>query len=194
MSKLKEVKIEKKYNGLQSNIEQFSSDDKYNNNCYTYAINQPLNPYTKEPYEIWDYCQPGYLGGKWVGSHIFPDFPNLIELVKADLNEIGYDIRESTYEEYIDDKDAWKVALCRREDNHWDPDYHWYRQNLDGTWSHKLGWDSVKNMDESSQEIKNPEECDRGSYKIFMGFYMVYPSKAAENNENETGTAEIEVA
>ena len=61
-------------------------------------------------------------------------------------------------------------------------DYHWYRQNSDGTWSHKQGHTNVTNVDASGDVIYNPQTCDRNyksahgplyNYTIFAGYYIV---------------------
>ena len=40
-------------------------------------------------------------------------------------------------------------------------DFHWYRQNPDGTWSHKPGGTNVINVDASGNLIFDPEIADR---------------------------------
>lgn len=56
-------------------------------------------------------------------------------------------------------------------------DYHWYRQNYDGTWSHKPGGTAVTDLDRKGNLIYDPESCDRTtgfpSYSEFVGFYQV---------------------
>ena len=60
-------------------------------------------------------------------------------------------------------------------------DYHWYRQNPDGTWSHKRGSTEVINYDASNNIIVDPEIADRNytgsglNYSIFVGFFEVTP-------------------
>ena len=58
-------------------------------------------------------------------------------------------------------------------------DYHWYRQNLDGSWSHKLGSGSVNILDASNEIILDPETADRDygdyNYEIFAGFFQISP-------------------
>ena len=60
-----------------------------------------------------------------------------------------------------------------------DRDYHRYRQNPDGTWSHKPGHGPVTNLDASQNFIWNPETSDRNYYKgalnynVFVGYYCV---------------------
>jgi len=154
-----------KYNGLYENKKEF--EEHRNNNCYTYAINQPVNPYTDKPYEYYEYCQPGFLGGKGIE----PDYSydeRLVELAKKDLKNLGYKLIKSSFKGYIDDKNCWKVAFC-----YGDNDYHWYRQNKDGTWSHKWGEEKVKYKDENGKIIRNPETCNRGKYKYFGGYFLI---------------------
>jgi len=158
-----------KYNGLQ--IDNINYIPRENNNCYTYAINQPINPYTKEKYIDYGYCQPGCLGGKekeGASEYYNRNFQNFIELVKKDLQDIGFEIIETNYEEYIENENCWKVGYC-----YGGGDYHWYRQNIDGTWSHKPGQNEVKNKDEDGNIIYNPKECNRGKYEYFVGFYII---------------------
>jgi len=158
-----------KYNGLQIDNKNFMPYEY--NNCYTYAINQPVNPYTKEKYRDYLHCQPGYLGGKRKegrNENVYDNFHILIDLAKKDLNDIGYEMIESTYEEYVDDIDCWKVAFAYSS-----TDYHWYRQNINGTWSHKVGQRQVENFDNSGNIIYDPRACDRGRYEHFLGFYMI---------------------
>lgn len=71
-------------------------------------------------------------------------------------------------------------------------DYHWYREDDDGTWSHKPGTFPVRNIDSNSKPITNPELAGRrtvvGSrynpaikkvvdevidYDIFCGYFWV---------------------
>ena len=52
-------------------------------------------------------------------------------------------------------------------------DYHFYRQDASGLWSHKNGGMPARNKDESGNLIEDPEKADRGRYTIFCGYYMV---------------------
>ena len=70
----------------------------------------------------------------------------------------------------------YKVALVV------DPyyDFHWYRQNADGTWSHKPGGTNVRNTDNSSEIIYDPATANRDNgyglnYEYVIGFYEVTP-------------------
>jgi hypothetical protein len=57
-------------------------------------------------------------------------------------------------------------------------DYHWYRQDSNGMWSHKDGSNPVKNFDAKKQKIFNPKQISRDygddlNYKSFCGFFCV---------------------
>jgi hypothetical protein len=47
-------------------------------------------------------------------------------------------------------------------------DYHWYRRDEDGTWSHKPGSSSATNRDNSNHIIYNPETANRGGTARFV--------------------------
>lgn len=53
---------------------------------------------------------------------------------------------------------------------------NWYRQNPDGTWSHKPGYGAVTNQDASGNIIYDPQVCDLddGYHNYtFVGYYAV---------------------
>jgi hypothetical protein len=52
-------------------------------------------------------------------------------------------------------------------------DYHFYRQDASGLWSHKNGGNVARNTDESGNLIRDPEKADRGRYNVFCGFYTL---------------------
>lgn len=60
-------------------------------------------------------------------------------------------------------------------------DYHWYRKDRDGKWSHKLGGTPATNLDNSGNLITNPRTADRGSYTTFCGCFCVNKSKVSIN-------------
>ena len=58
-------------------------------------------------------------------------------------------------------------------------EYHWYRQNPDGTWSHKQGGDMPSDKDYSDDLILDPQTADiryeeDGKYE-FVGYFSVKP-------------------
>ena len=59
-------------------------------------------------------------------------------------------------------------------------DYHWYRLDDNGKWSHKPGHGTAKNVDASGNPITNPESADRDysgsggpNYSDFCGYFYV---------------------
>ena len=53
-------------------------------------------------------------------------------------------------------------------------DYHWYRQDADGMWSHKMGQTPATNRDNSNNLITDPAAANRGAYTNFCGYFCVY--------------------
>ena len=52
-------------------------------------------------------------------------------------------------------------------------DYHWYRLDDDGMWSHKPGGTAARNVDSANNLITNPQTAARGPYTVFCGFFTV---------------------
>jgi hypothetical protein len=50
------------------------------------------------------------------------------------------------------------------------PDYHWYRQDLNGKWSHKMGGTEATDRDASGNVIVDMESADTGLYSIRCGY------------------------
>jgi hypothetical protein len=66
-------------------------------------------------------------------------------------------------------------------------DYHWYRQDSDGMWSHKPGGTQATNLDQSGNPITNPETADRThpfyplDYTDFCGYFCSCSSSSQGN-------------
>ena len=56
-------------------------------------------------------------------------------------------------------------------------DYHWYRLDNNGMWSHKPGGWLATNRDASGNLISDPRTCNRGPYTTFCGCYCVCKSQ-----------------
>lgn len=75
-------------------------------------------------------------------------------------------------------------------------DYHYYRQDADGMWSHKDGSNKVKRFDALKRPIFNPELAARDyrwqdsdlNYESFCGFYCV-PRNGEVHLESAGGSA-----
>jgi len=55
-------------------------------------------------------------------------------------------------------------------------DFHWYRMEADGTWTHKPGSTPATSLDNSGNPITDPRTADRDGYTDFGGFFWVGPS------------------
>nr|P86982.1 RecName: Full=Insoluble matrix shell protein 1; Short=IMSP1 [Ruditapes philippinarum] len=54
-------------------------------------------------------------------------------------------------------------------------DYHFYRLDNNGYWSHKSGRTEARNTDDSGDPIIDPRTADRGPYSDFVGWLGVGP-------------------
>ncbi len=99
-------------------------------------------------------------------------------LDSGSINGVNYNFSfESISKSTKCSEGCYKVALVIAPNQ----DYHWYRQNSDGTWSHKPGNGYVIKTDYQSQVIYDPQYCDRRynyggtviNYSVFCGFYQV---------------------
>ncbi|MGE5340551.1 MAG: hypothetical protein ACM3SY_03630 [Candidatus Omnitrophota bacterium] len=118
------------------------------NNCYNYANNKRTD----------SYAQPGRAGGRMYTS--------------MDCAEVGLgattDDLEQTSRNSKPRNGKTKIALVV-----WPGvDFHWYRQDSDGKWSHKPGQSEATNLDDSGKVITDPEMADRGPYTIFCGYFL----------------------
>ena len=67
-------------------------------------------------------------------------------------------------------------------------DYHWYRQDRNGMWTHKPGGTQATNLDNSGNPISNPETADRcGGWLCYTDFcgYMCSCSSRTEGMGHE---------
>ena len=167
--------------------EKWNSNSKItkNTNCYYYAINTQVNPVTGVLYnhkpQPGEYCgidiyslqdsQNGY-------DTVYPGTSkNLIQYVTeqdyAAYNQAhggGYIFRPIGRNERCP-AGSYKVALIVGK-----TDYHWYRQNSDGFWSHKPGKEPVTNVDQQDNSIIDPQYAEwNDRYKKFIGYFAVTP-------------------
>jgi hypothetical protein len=167
---------------LEYNTMLWDDEVESNNNCYNYALNNQVHPETNT---LWFKQQPGEFAeamtydysdeGKMYNA-VLADFEKYNELYGTNLlfQRVGKFQKCPT--------GTYKVALVANSSN-WD--YHWYRQDSDGYWSHKPGTSAVTRLDSNGKLIVNPEECGRGIYDVFLGFYAV----SGWNNMYDDSTA-----
>ncbi len=146
--------------------EKWNGKDKTTYNCYAYMLN------AKSLGSI----NPG--SSKYGALESIDDYFTksvLEEMVRIDAKKYGFIF--NAIDKYVACRPGcYKVALVLMPNE----DFHWYRQNSDGTWSHKYGPSIVRNVDASGKIITDPETCDRyysryTNYEEFVGFYEVSP-------------------
>lgn len=139
-------------------------------NCYSYAINNQVHPETQTL--LW--MNPGITEGYYIAkSEITKD--KITDYIELDAENFGF-LFESCSSTSTCPVGSYKIALVV------DPstDYHWYRQNSDGTWSHKPGAGAVTLLDASGEIIYDPATADRNygatlNYTDFVGYYFITP-------------------
>ncbi len=120
------------------------------NNCYNYANNQATNTF----------AQPGRATGNPITALTCPGVQPSAQ--SDGLNPVG------GFSGKLTAGQGWYVALVVAPGY----DYHWYRQDDVGCWSHKPGQTTARNTDNSGNPITDPKTCDRGPYTDFCS-YMV---------------------
>ena len=145
-------------------------------NCYAYALKLENDPRTGKAFT--SKPQPGEFSGKRLtqrdligNSQTVKN--NINEKVRADAKALNLNYTEVVSPNHVAREGNWVVALVYATDG---TDYHWYRRNDDGTWSHKPGSTPVINWDASGNTITDPATCDRGIYDGFLGYYEVGPN------------------
>ncbi|CAH9052556.1 hypothetical protein PSECIP111951_00645 [Pseudoalteromonas holothuriae] len=135
------------------------------NNCYNYAANVATN----------DFAQPGYASR----SQTFNG--NCASVIAGATGDLG--IEPTSFFSNRHNLDETLLALVVAPGI----DYHWYRRDNSGGWSHKAGRTPARNTDNSNKVILAPESADRGMYTEFCGYFKTKNS----NREQNSGTATI---
>ena len=143
-------------------------------NCYSYLLNlksKAAKKLCEKELKTNDLCrrsQPGYAAG--FPSLKTKDF-NCPEIVKRTLAD-NPKIKKSTFNKACP-KDKYKGAIVVSPGR----DYHYYRLNDEGYWTHKPGWKPSTAYDADNNLIKNPETANRNygelNYSKFCGFVCV---------------------
>ena len=150
-----------------------TSDIKDYTNCYSYAFNRFETNANKK-------LQPGELSSGKFGSY---DCGEILNKMKQDYNT--YNITQVD-KEFKPPCNHYKIALVIDDEGE-EQDYHFYRQDYDGYWSHKPGKNNVRRKDASGNLITDPETADRNydkkddnsnnesdnNYHNFCGYYSV---------------------
>ena len=147
----------------------------YYTNCYADGFNLQRNTMTGQRY-LYKGIQPGMISPNKSDCY-YPGMSaeNLINIIAADADAMGYYFEKvEPGDELV--KSTWLVALVYGED------YHWYRQNSDGTWSHKPGITRVRNYDINGNIIYDPQYCEWGM--LIQVLLVILWSDRKINKEN----------
>ncbi|MGB9368862.1 MAG: hypothetical protein WCE79_22895 [Xanthobacteraceae bacterium] len=139
-----------KYQPELWNADPFVQD---NNNCYNYGCDKRTDTFAQPGEKHGIMLQQATLSCANVTAAAIAD-----GLVSADCDE-GCGCSECRHQVALVISPGW--------------DYHWYRKDRDGNWSHKMGDTPATNLDNSGNIITDPRTADRGSYTIFCGCFCV---------------------
>ena len=156
--------------------------DKYirkTHNCYAYALNLINKDYAKLCKKYMNKTkkhnchglrpQPGQYSG-FIDEH--RGIPYRCTKINRRLLRDNPSIKKIRNLTQKCPKNYYKIALV-----HSNNDYHFYREDNNGLWSHKDGWRKATNKDAKGRLIKDPKKADRGKYKTFCGYYIAPISK-----------------
>lgn len=135
------------------------------NNCYNYACDLPTGTY----------AQPGRAAGSMYAS---------IDCVEVGKGAQADGLTSTNCAEGCGCSECCHlVALAIWPQPHAfdNVDYHWYRRDRDGKWSHKPGGTPATNLDNSGNVITDPQTADRGPYTVFCGCYCVCKENVTVN-------------
>ena len=124
------------------------------------------NPITGKQFNGFFYprgMQPGMLVEKDKDTYYSGE--QIVSLVKQDVIGAGMVFGKLTNPNAEIREGTWKIAIVRDTETR---DYHFYRQNSDGTWSHKPGSGNVRNTDDAGKIIYDPREA-KSIYDEFIG-------------------------
>jgi hypothetical protein len=124
----------------------------WNNNCYNYGNNKRTDTF----------AQPGLASGISL-ENTYPNSMNCTDVRNAAVAD-GVDVLPPSG---VCPGKQDKLALVVDPGN----DYHWYRLDSSGMWTHKPGKTEATNLDSSNNPITNPETADRGGYTEFCGYH-----------------------
>jgi len=158
---------------------------RYSHNCYSYMLNKKSNKRARK-------CKPP----KCKHLKIQPGFKkrnrkikkvtcrNISKRMRRDYPRIKR-TRKKTCE-----KGKYKGALFI----HPKRDFHFYRRDKNGWWSHKDGEHRATNKDSKGERIKNPRKASRKNrrkrlhYKKFCGYYCI-PKNKTTRRRRQNNTA-----
>lgn len=146
-----------------------------NANCYSYALNRPE----------YFWSVPGMGFAKAEAKKYIAGFNNYFKGIS--LTEYRNELLQGAVRdgllpvhEPIDHEGYYLTALFFANNDH---DFHWYRKDNNGLWSHKDGWHAASNKDDNGDFINLPSKATHSPYSIFGGFFLV-PNEGIKINQN----------
>ena len=134
-------------------------------NCYSYAFNDYQGRRTGK-------AQPGYFAHYPPINNTEYNCDDIYKRIKKD----NPSIRKTNFNNKCP-KGSYKAFFAL--DPEGDTDYHFYRQDSNGYWSHKPGRSNVVNTDAKKKKIRNPKLADRNygtyNYKNPCNYFCLRP-------------------
>lgn len=138
------------------------------NNCYNYATNTVTS----------GRAQPGHASGM-AKINRFKDTTCPTMLKRAESDEGVFRYVEGVSLPLEENQTLMALVVAPGHD------YHWYRRDANGSWSHKVGRGTPSDKDTSNKLIEDPELADRGFYTDFCGYF--YTESLVSENDKLTG-------
>lgn len=138
-----------------AHFESLWSGDNQTNNCYNYALGLPTGTF----------LIPGEASGRAAEVMTCEDDFGDLGLVNAAIQD-GLRLVDSV-EQCKENEQV--VALFNMPEM----DFHWYRLENDGIWTHKMGKKTPTDLDRSGKVITDLMSADHGQYRYFCGYFCV---------------------
>ena len=169
-------------------------------NCYSYFLNKINHneiPKCKKTYKKYKTCnrpQPGYYNGITRKTQKNYSCKNMIKRIKQDNPNIKYKGQNNNFK---CEKQEYKGALVVSKNINKNCDYHFYREDRNGKWSHKDGATPATNKDAKGKLIKDPkiasrkyQKCD---YTKYCGYFCIPKSSRKKNMRHRNKSKKIKV-
>lgn len=134
-------------------------------NCYSYALGL---------FEDIEYLRPGEIAEMEYKKEYSDE--EILERVKRDLEVLGIEATESSFEEVIEDEYTWKIAILNvaTGDTKVFYDYHFLKQGMNKKWYHKQPYDQFPSrFDSRNKEIENPETATYSFHYHLVAYLAV---------------------
>lgn len=140
---------------LAENVSFLWERDPLGNNCYNYAIGVPTGKFQ----------QPGQASGRAVEVLTCENDGDKLGLIQASEND---GLRFATSPDECKD-DEQIVALFNVPNF----DFHWFRLEDNGIWTHKMGNNLPIDTDVRGNVITDLLKADLAQYKVFCGYFCI---------------------